>query len=163
MKKISDILEKILKIVCSFLIGVMTLVIVLQVISRFAGSPFTWSEEMGRYLFVWVTFYGVALAIKTDSHTALTFVLDKVSDGVRPYLRILNKVFIAIIGIVLCIGGAKLISIASVQQSSALQIPMSLVYSCIPISGALIVFFCLEKIIILLKKDEEKINNTIRE
>ncbi len=133
----------------------MTLVIVLQVISRFSGRPFTWSEEVGRYLFVWVTFFGMALAIKTGSHTALTFVLEKVDDKTRGYLKIAGYFMMSLVGLVLCYGGSKLIAIASVQKSSSLQLPMSFVYSCIPISGVLIIFFCLENVIDILKGDRQ--------
>lgn len=154
IKKISGFIEKILYYFCAGLIFLMTVVITAQVVSRYAlGRSLTWSEELGRYLFVWITFLGIALGIKLHSHVALDILIQKLNGKSRLLLEIINSMLIAVVGLILLMGGISLVNLGAIQKSPSMLLPMNIVYSVIPMSGILILFFVSEQILILLHHD----------
>ena len=65
MLKFENALYNILKYCCGILILAMTLLIFWQVVCRYVmNNSLTWSEELGRYFFVWITFIGLPVALK---------------------------------------------------------------------------------------------------
>lgn len=80
MKTILNILDHIEEIILFIMMAVLATVVFIQVIFRVTGGSLTWSEEMPRYLAVWVTFIGTSLGIKRGAHVgveALKTVLPK--------------------------------------------------------------------------------------
>lgn len=154
MNKFLDYIEKSLKIIVSFLIFMMTIIIFLQVISRYVfNRSLTWSEEAGRYLFIWISFLASALAVRSNKHISLDLLVNKISEDKKNGLDVLKDITISIIGAIICYGGIQLMSIGAHQKSSSLGIPMSIVYLVIPISGILMILFSINKI---TKKREDK-------
>ena len=78
---------------CALMIGVMSIVVFLQVFFRFViKSSLPWSEELARYLQVYITFFGTAYGIKAGAHLgieAFTLLLPKAG---RKALNILVQV-----------------------------------------------------------------------
>lgn len=147
MKKILDLIQKIINIFLSVAIFAMTLIIFLQVISRYVfNSPLVWSEELSRYLFVWISFLAIADAVRTKSHIALSVLTDKMSEDKKIIISKLNNCFVFIIGIIITYGGIILMNLGIHQSSATLGVPMFLVYLVIPVSGVLISMFSIEKI-----------------
>ena len=62
--------------VCA-LLAVMVVVVFLQVIFRFIiRSSLPWSEELSRYVMVWIVFLGASIGIKRKSHIGVEVVVD---------------------------------------------------------------------------------------
>ncbi len=60
----------------------LTLVMAAQVFCRYVVNySLVWSEELARYLTIWLAFLGVSLGVRADSHFGITVVLDRVSAG----------------------------------------------------------------------------------
>ena len=58
-------------------IGIFLCVFV-QVIFRYVlNSPFTWSEELARYLFIWCAFLGWLIATRRNSHLVVSFLFER--------------------------------------------------------------------------------------
>ncbi|MBO5994526.1 MAG: TRAP transporter small permease [Firmicutes bacterium] len=60
--------EAVEKYVTAFLFAVMCVVLILQVIFRTTGNPLSWSEEIARYLFVWIIYLAASRAMATEKH-----------------------------------------------------------------------------------------------
>ena len=58
------------KVLCSALLGISCIVLFLQIVFRVAGSPLPWSEELGRYMFIWLIYIGSSAAIREASYFA---------------------------------------------------------------------------------------------
>ena len=65
---LDKILDAIEKYVTAFLFAVMCVVLILQVIFRVAGTPLSWSEEIARYLFVWIIYLAGSRAMAVQKH-----------------------------------------------------------------------------------------------
>ncbi|SCM81692.1 TRAP transporter small permease [Sporomusa sp. GT1] len=120
----------------------MVSVIFLQVISRYVFSnSLTWSEEVGRYLFVWITFLGTALAVRNRSHVALDVLIGKLPQSLKkPVIAFGYLTMMALAGVMIY-AAINMITLGSRQVSAALQIPMYWVYLILPVSGVLIIFY----------------------
>jgi TRAP-type transport system small permease protein len=120
---------------------VMLVLIFVQVVTRYLfGYTAEWSEELARFLFVWVVFLGSALIMGESGHLAVEFV--------PKYLKSQNKaagkaldVFILLSSylfvLLLIFQGAKMASVMTFQISPGLQLSMSVVYVVIPLGSAL--------------------------
>ncbi|RIW29183.1 TRAP transporter small permease [Bacillus salacetis] len=158
MEKLDNILVKILYYICAFLMLQMAVVVTAQVISRYVfGSPFTWTEELGRYTFVWVSFLGMAVAIKHGSHIALDILVKKLNGVSKKALMLLNNALILVFAGVLTFSGWKLVELGSRQDSPSLGLPMEYVYLVMPVSGILLFYFMISETVLLFKGKGENV------
>ena len=134
-------MDKILSIACAVLLTFMTVLVLIQVFTRFVlNSPVAFTEELVRYSLIWTGFIGAAYAFSTREHMSLTLVRDKFTGKVHTALLVAIDGLILLMAIfVFTIGGFKLAVSASREFSALLGIPRSLVYSIAPISGVFIV------------------------
>lgn len=115
-----------------------------QVVSRYVfENSLSWSEELGRYIFVWITFLGMAAAFQSKAHIALDFLVSLLPARPSRGLAALNTLLVAVVGLALVVGGLSLIQFGLHQRSAALGLPMYYVYTVIPFSGAALLYFAL--------------------
>jgi len=120
------------------LVLAMTGVTLAQVVARYAfGAPLIWSEEAGRYLFVWVSMIGASLAARQGGHYALTALVERLPAASR---RVAAMVAFAIsVGflLVLFVTGVNETMQAHLQDAATLPFRMSLPYAALPVGAAL--------------------------
>jgi TRAP-type C4-dicarboxylate transport system permease small subunit len=125
---------------------VMMVLIFTQVVARYAlNSSLTWSEEVGRYVFVWMSFLGIAAVYYKGSHISLNFLLDKLSGPYKKALKIFIDSLTIFLSCIIIMGGYRLVELGLRQRSAALRIPMNMVYIILPISGVLLLYFALRR------------------
>ena len=139
--------DMVLRLVITIAFAVLVACVVWQVVSRYVlQSPSTVTDEMARFLFIWVALLGGAYTFGQRRHLAIDL-LPVITTGI---LRLLvNFGIIAAIalfaGVVMIYGGLDLVSrtLETQQVSPALRLPMGLVYIAIPFSGLCILYYCL--------------------
>ena len=113
-------------------------VVFLQVLFRYLlRQPLFWSEELPRYLLIWMSFLAAALAQKTDAHINITLCLAPLSARARQALKILTDVIVLAFLWILIYSGGLVTSITAHHRSTALQIPMGVVYAALPVGAIL--------------------------
>jgi TRAP-type transport system small permease protein len=117
---------------------VMVVVITWQVFARYVlESPTRWSEELARFLVVWVTMLGSAVVLRGDGHVAVTAIVERLPGIVRHVaLFVRDAIVIASAG-TLGWYGYLLAEHAGRQTAPGLGISMSWAYAAIP-AGALL-------------------------
>jgi len=139
--KIDAVLGKTLVLIMS----VMVINVLWQVFTRYVtGNPSSFTDELARYLMIWIGVLGAAYVSGRNLHVAIDILPLRQNLKAQKELKII--VIILIILFVLfafVIGGSRLVYISYVlgQQSPALQVPLALVYIIIPISGLLIIYY----------------------
>jgi TRAP-type C4-dicarboxylate transport system permease small subunit len=143
IRRLTWIVERIL-IVLSVSI---TAVVFLQVVFRYVlRQPLFWSEELPRYLLIWISFLAAALAQKHEAHINITLLVTRLSPRLQQARRILaNLVMLGFLG-VLVYSGSLVASITAHHRSTALQIPMALVYLALPVGSALMILYLILQI-----------------
>jgi len=155
MAKLENVIVKILYFACAFLMLVMASVVTAQVVSRYVfGDPFTWTEELARYVFVWLSMLGMAIGVKYGAHIALDLLEKKLRGVSWKILIAVNQLLILAFGVFLTYSGFKLMQVGTRQTSPSLSLPMEWVYVVIPVSGLLIIFFVAIETVRKLKRQE---------
>jgi TRAP-type C4-dicarboxylate transport system permease small subunit len=145
---------KIDKLLANFLVIIMTamvLNVLWQVASRFIlGSPSSFTDELARYLMIWVGILGAAYVAGQNMHVAIDVLPRRLSRETQKKLTFIVRLLIILFALgALVIGGLRLVYITHVldQNSPALQVPLSVVYAVIPISGLLISYYKISDIL----------------
>ena len=117
------------------LVGVMVAVVILQVVFRYiVKGSLPWSEELSRYLMVWITFVGASIGVKRGAHVgieALVLVLPPKTQTIAKYVGIIISIIFCIVVLGASLGILKR-QIVSHQISPAMRIPMWWAYAAIP-------------------------------
>lgn len=150
-------IDRLVRSTLVFLMGFMLFNVVWQVISRYIiGSPSTFTEELARFLLIWICLLGGAYAAGKKMHLSINLLPNKLSKEGKRKLSIFNfSIVILFALLVMVIGGGRLVQISYVlgQSSSALDIPLAYIYSVLPLSGLLIIYYKLSEIRQLFKTD----------
>lgn len=134
-----------LRTLCFLLMLAMVVIIFAQVVARYAlSNSLSWSEEIGRYIFVWMTFIGSAIAVRNKLHVALDMFVVRLPRSLQKLCLMISYVSMMIFTGVVIYGGYKFVLKGSNQISAALQLPMHYVYLVLPIGGGLIFFYLLK-------------------
>jgi len=123
--------------VCSALFFLMVLVSLLQVFFRYAlNDSLTWSEELARYLFVWTSFLGAAIALHRGMHIEVDILTSVASAPVRKGMHLFSKAAVVVFLVMLIVYGVRITMLTWGTPSAALRVPMGLVYLAIPVGAA---------------------------
>lgn len=132
---------------------VMLVIIFMQVITRYIfGFSFEWSEELARFLFVWVVFLGSALIMGEDGHLAVEL-LPRILNNTKPgfvlnlFINACGYVFI----LLLIVQGWKMTETMTFQTSPGLGLSMSYVYAIMPLSGVLMLMYHIKDTVKIFK------------
>ena len=156
MNRLLRSIDFILKWLVIIFMGANVLNVLWQVFTRFVlASPSTFTEELARYLLIWVSFLGAAYAYRRRIHLSVEVLLHNITDRTYNYVQLFIQACIFIFSLfVLVIGGWDLtyMSFEMTQISPALQINIGYVYMVIPLSGILFMYYSIVFIKEYLKK-----------
>lgn len=138
-------IDALLKWFLVVLMGAMTLNVLWQVFSRFImQNPSSFTEELARYMLVWVGILGASYVAGQKMHLAIDLLPSKLTGKPKIYINLFIELCILIFALaVMVIGGFRLVTITLTlnQISAALQIQLGYVYAVLPISGMLISYY----------------------
>ncbi|ABR73527.1 TRAP transporter small permease [Actinobacillus succinogenes] len=147
MTRLISLLDRILAAFCIVLCAALVVSVVWQVFSRYVlNDPSTVTDELARFLFIWVGLVGAAYGLGKKKHLAIDLLLMKLekSPKKQAFLQlVINTISIFFIVVIMCYGGMKLVldTIAAGQVSPVLGIQMGLVYLALPVSGFFMLVF----------------------
>lgn len=145
MKRIRTQVDTLVGKVLILILGLMVINVLWQVFSRyFTDSPSSFTDELARYLMMWLGVLGAAYVSGRDEHVAIDYFAKKsgpkLKKGLKGFISF-SLITFAALGFVIGGGHLVFITMKLKQYSPALQIPLALVYLIIPISGLLIIFY----------------------
>lgn len=152
--------DRILGTALVVLMAVMVLNVLWQVTSRYlVGRPSAFTDELARYLLIWVGLLGGAYATGQRLHLAIDLVPRRAGPvGQHRLSLIINSVVILFATAVMVIGGTNLVYITLYlkQNSPALGVPLGYVYAALPLSGLLIVYYSVRNLLERVRPDQDK-------
>ena len=144
-------LERLLAATIAVLMTAMVLNVLWQVFSRFVlRTPSSHTEELARYLMIWLGLLGGAYGVGTKSHLAVDYFMA----GLQAAVELAVLVFAAA---VMVGGGVRLMWVTFTlgQTSAALGLKLGYVYAAVPLAGACIVVFSVASLAALRRGDDE--------
>lgn len=139
MKKI-DTLTKVIEILVAALMVFVTLLTFVQVIRRtLFSSVFPWAEELAIYSMIWITFLGAVLCLRHGEHTRIDAFINLFPHRIRKWIEVFD--------LCVCFAFMSLLSWHTIEllknmghyTSAAAKMPMYCVYSCVLVSGILMI------------------------
>lgn len=149
LHKIRSIVNIVLSTLCAIFFGLMVIVGTYQIVTRyFFNAPSTVSEELLTYSFTWMALLASAYVFGKRDHMRMGFVADKVTGTKRKVLEIAIECLILLLALsVMVYGGFNIQQLTMTQKTASLGIPMGYVYTVLPLSGLLIVFYSIVNIV----------------
>ena len=119
-------------------LSAMFLILLAQVIMRYVFSrPLTWSEEAARFIFVYVSFIGISYAYRQKGHIRMEVVVNLFPQAVRRGLEVLINLGTIALFCYMIPFSFRFIGIQAGVKATATHIPMSIVYTALPLGMAL--------------------------
>jgi len=139
-----------------------------QVFSRYLlQTPSSTSEEIARFLLIWISMIGAVYCYRTKAHLGLNILTNKMKAKQKKSAELLSHVLVfSFSALVLVVGGSQLVNLSyhPVQTSPALNLPMGLIYLILPMSGLLFCFyavvecFALDRVELKGQSDENEVS-----
>lgn len=131
------------------LFGVIVLIMSVGVFFRYVmNESLYWSDEVVRYLFVWLTFLGAGVAVKDKIHLRVTVLKDHLSGLWQKRVNRFNEIIFIAFLVFLIIGGFIWVFEISGSYSSALGLPLNwFFYAALPVTSIVALFYAIRQFI----------------
>jgi TRAP-type C4-dicarboxylate transport system permease small subunit len=117
----------------------MAIIVAVQVFFRYVlNQSLFWSEELARFILVWLTFFGASVAYYRQANPGVDFLYSRMSPSIRKASNILIHLASIILFCVMIFYGCQFAYFVRLQISPALQLPKWIILSIIPISGLIL-------------------------
>jgi len=149
MDRFINLLNRALAFFCISLSAFLVVCVVWQVFSRYVlNAPSTMTNEVSRFLFIWVGLMGAAYTLGQKRHLAIDLLSSSLEKSPKQQALVqvvINLISLFFTSIIMVYGGGKLMmnTLSTGQISPTLGIEMGYVYAAIPLSGIFMtVYLC---------------------
>ena len=143
-------MTKSLNVALILLVAVLVMDVVWGVFTRYAlGEQAQWTEELARFLLVWVSLLGAASAFESQGHLGVDYFVRKFHPEVQKPLAMVTQVIVLLFAIlVFGYGGGRVVADTFLigQVTPALGWEMGYVYLALPIAGIFMMVYTVENL-----------------
>ena len=135
-----DALAWLVQVAIVLLLAAMVAVTATQVFFRYAlNQPLTWSEELSRYLFIWIVFLATWVAFRRGLHLGVNAIVGLLPPGGATVMaRIIEAIILAFLLAALS-AADQVLTITARQTSPTLGLRMHVVYAAFPLAAVLMI------------------------
>ena len=127
-----DGIEKVITWLCYILVSLMVINTTTGVFFRYIlRNAIPWCDELGRYMMIWVGFFGCYLAARDNSHVGIEMFVELFKPGVRLVFHVAARLVVIAFLVIVLAKSSEQLGLLSIQKSSALEIPMAIPYSAV--------------------------------
>jgi TRAP-type C4-dicarboxylate transport system permease small subunit len=149
LRPVNAILIRVLEFLAIVAAAALVLDVVWGVVTRaMPGGQAKWTEELARFLLIWVSMLGGALAFRRREHLGIDFLVTSMHSDVGSGLRAFKQGIVCLTAAaVFLYGGVQIVADALISQQTtpALGWKMGYVYAAVPLAGIFILLFSLEE------------------
>jgi TRAP-type C4-dicarboxylate transport system permease small subunit len=109
--------------------------VVMGVVSRALNNPVVWSDELARFLMVWLALLGWILALRRRSHIRITVLLGLMPSGVRRAVEIAIQAAVLVFGALLLRDSFVLVERNLDIEAVSMPIPSAVIYVPVVFAG----------------------------
>ena len=148
MRRFLNLYESILVVLTTSMLTIFTVVIAYQVFSRYVDfvPRFMWTEEISRFSFIWMLFLGAAVAVRKGTHFLIDLIPKQTKEQYGNLLDVVVLLVICFVALSMVVGGVRFVEMGFKRISTTSGIQLAWIYLSIPVSGASIAVFTLEKL-----------------
>ena len=137
MRKLIDVYHRLLIWLLVATVGILVVPVSLQIISRYTQliPPYIWTEELSRFLFIWMVMLGAMIGIREGTHFEVD-VWPELGPRANALLRIVSHLFVLLFALVFLYWGTQFVRFGWDQTSELAELPMVFIFLAWPIAGA---------------------------
>ena len=142
MRKLLDAYHRLLTWLLAASVAILIVPVTLQVLSRYTQlfPAYIWTEEMSRFLFIWMVMIGAMIAVRERTHFEVD-VWPDLSPRAGALLRIVSHLFVLIFAYVFLVWGWHFLMFGWYQTSELADLPMGFIFAAWPLAGATWILF----------------------
>ena len=129
-------------------ISLLTVCVTTQVFVRYVLQKplFLWSEEVARFVLIWLVFLGIGVGVKNDTHFSMDVLPPLLGKRWGAALRLFNDLCMGVVLVLLVLAGLRFSWFGMFQTSPSMEILMVWVLIAIPIGGIVALLYLFERI-----------------
>ena len=158
--RIFSILNRLEEIILVAMFAAMVLIIFIQVIMRKANNSLVWSEELGKFLFVWISWLGISIGQRKGEHIKITMLTDRFPFRVAQIFNIISDIIVICICAVTLYYGVTLVISQWTTPYAGIKISTSWGYLAVVVGCGLMILRCLvsnkQSLMLLIKGKPEE-------
>ena len=159
MTPFKNVLDRVLTWACVVLFALLVVDVTWQVFARqVLDQPSGWSEELAKYLFIWLGLFGSALVFGERGHIAVDFAVKKLPPVLQVAVTVVVQLTILTFTVLVLIwGGFRVVDLAWDQNLTGLPTNVGPLYLALPLSGILIAFYTVYHLVRILTGAERAV------
>ncbi len=134
--RLSHQADRLARFLVALMMAVMSAIVLFGVLNRFIFKiPISWTEEIAKYLLIWISMIGSAIAVRIGAHVGVGLIVTKLKESPRNIVSWLNQlIIVGFLMVLICLGmQVSLKAIHTLGYST--RIPMFWPYLAIPVGG----------------------------
>jgi TRAP-type C4-dicarboxylate transport system permease small subunit len=145
MKKLIDVYCRLLSALMVATVAILVIPVSLQIISRYTQliPSYIWTEELSRFLFIWMVMLGAMVGIKEGTHFEVDIWPELGRRG-NAALKVISNIFVLTFALVFVHWGIKFVQFGWYQESELAELPMPFIFIAWPLAGATWLIFVAE-------------------
>ncbi len=148
LDSIKKFFDKILEVLGTITLAVMTVLVVYQVITRYVFSaPSAFSEALSQYLFVWMIMFGSAYVYGSLEHLTIDLLKDKFPPKMNMIVEVITYLCLFAFILLICVIGGWNYTTSQVKRiDPSLHISMAILYASVPFTGIVTLYYAIYNI-----------------
>jgi TRAP-type C4-dicarboxylate transport system permease small subunit len=157
--KVMNWLDKHLEEYILIVLSICTVIIVFtQVVMRYVfGESLTWSEEVARYVFIWMIYVGISYGVQKEKHLGVDAFPMLFEKKGRIIIDMIASFSFFIFAVVMTYFGLDIV-LKVTRESAALELPLEWVYAA-PVVGMILTSIRLIQKLVRLVKELKSLNH----
>lgn len=152
MKSLTDKLFYVVQLLLGVMLAIMIALVFLNVVLRFFfNSGLVWSEELSRYVFVFVIYIGAIVAMRENAHLGVDTFIKNTPEKLKWLLYIIGRLIIITVMAILFKGTLAMVIQSSTAKAAATGLPLSAVYGIGLVTASAIILIALLNILDVVK------------
>jgi len=138
------LLSRLVESLVILLAGIIVAIVTAEVTLRYLFShSMIFTEELSRYLMVWIVFLGSALAIRDGSHIHIQILVKRLGPRMQQNVKLTSYALIIAFLVFITVEGLKILPRQLQQMCITIDISLFYFYLAIPVGSILMIIFLL--------------------
>ncbi len=125
------VVDRTVRAVAAISAAALTVVVTIGVVSRAAGDPYAWTDELSRLMMVWVAMFGWILASRRHAHIRIRFFHNLLPPLAWSIAEIAMQFSVVVFGLLVVWFGAELVE--RNHDVEAISMPVSMMWFYVPL------------------------------
>ena len=147
MRRLTDAYSRLLDVLLGISVAALMLPVTIQIVARYTAliPAWIWTEEMARFLFIWMVMLGAMIGVRDGSHFDVD-VWPELKPRANAALHIASMVFVLLFALVFVWYGIKFVQFGWDQSSELADLPMTWIFTAWPLTGLTWLLFGFERL-----------------